>query len=473
MEELSIIHNRYKSRYLFLIVITLFAAAFFLRLYASTTVPLTGDEEEKAKFARQISFSPNNLNLPVGTRLISAPTLSVYIVKLGFSIFGESKFGGRFFFVVLGTLSLYFIYKLVSGMLGIETGFLTLFFLAFSQFHISSTRLIENDGLSLFFASLIIYCFFKSLRTERKKWVYFTGIFLGIGFNAKVIILLLVPVFLIYILSTKKYRIWLKHKDTYLALFLMLILIAPYMWWSLRNYFNILSPRHLGKIGISLRALYLYFGEVFVWVAQRYNNFVWDLSKNETILIKSPAGILHKFSTISPEQPVIHWVMGILIFVSILYCLRRCNRKNELIRFSYIMFIFIFMAVSILAGRVSLFDKHVWAIVTLYPGVIMCSYMLIRLKERYVFVNFSIAALIIYFIIHSLYFVNIPENMFTVPKNVMCGYCLDRAELYLAQGKSEEAVARCKWVIGRDPSEGILNRAENILKNANQITASN
>lgn len=453
-------------KYRHLIPLMLLAAAFLIRIYSAVILPSHCEEEEKAGFAGKISFNPSSINLPIGDCILQNPLLSIYILKASYAVFGENKVGGRVVFVLLGTCSLYFIYKLTEEAIGRRQGLLTLIILAFEQFHIGTTRIVSVECLLRFFSALAMYSFFKAIHTENRKWIYLTAIAVGIGYLGKESIILLLPVFLIFIVLNKKYRLWLRRKETYLAFIVTLIFISPHFLWSVGNNFCNYTADDAGKLGMSLRGFYLFFAEIFSWIVQRLNFFIWDIDK-ETISIKLSDGSLNFLSSVSSEIPFIHWPLSLLIFISIFYCLRRNHGKNELINFSLIMFSFVFIATSVISGEEFFdIDQHWWASLTLYPGVILCSQMLTKLKEQYKFANFAVFGFIIYFIIHSFYFISLPENIFAVPKNETCKYCLRRAEIYLRENKRNDAIKRCTWVIGMHPDEEISNQAKKLLRDA-------
>ncbi|MBL7197170.1 MAG: glycosyltransferase family 39 protein [Candidatus Omnitrophica bacterium] len=452
----------YKHSY---IIILLLAAGFLLRLYAATTVPLIKDEEEKVAFTREISFDFKDPNLPLGDREIASPLLDAYILKFGFAVFGESNLGGRLFFVFLGALGLYFIYKLVEEQLGKGQGLLVLVFLVLSQFHIGMSRLIDEDCLLLFFTALSIYLFFKALNTKKRIWTYLTGISVGLGFLGKDPIILLLPIFFFFLLSRREYRFWFRSRDTYIAFALALIIASPYILWSYKNNFYNYIIKDFDRIGISLRSFYLYFGEILSWFTEKFDFFIWGPIKGQ-FHEGAIAKINGKWRMIidgSNEFPVIDWVLGVFSFAGFFYCLKGYKKRKALIQFCIIMFGSIFIITTILRGP-TLFDDHWWGDMTLYPGVILCAHMLIKLKERYKFVNLAIAGLIIYFAINCFYFINLPENEFTATRSALCKYYLERAEIYLEKGEREEAIKRCKWVIKRCSDEKILKRSEVILR---------
>lgn len=445
----------------FAIVFILLLGAFFVRLYAITTIPIGHFDEEIVSFARHISFDLDDLRLPIGVEGFQTPLLSVYVVKIGAVFFGENIFILRLFFAFLGVLSLFFIYKLVESRLGIKTALLSLYLLIFSQYHIGVTRLFDGESLAYVFLTGAVYTFFKALDTGRAKYAYWTAFLTGVGCLAYEVVFLMTLIFPLFLITGRNYRLWFKRKEFYLSICLMCIIVLPCLIWTYNTNLYKLNNEHVFTIGVSLRAFYLYFGEIFAWVSEHSNFFIWDL-KAETIHFKSLSGTAIFLSGISNEWPFIHWVLGVLIFAGAIYCLIKKN-KNELIKFCLIMFSFIFLAASVIAGGHSLLDDHWWAGITLFPGVILCSHMLMRLIEKHRFSYLVIIGLMVYFPCRSFYFINLPESQFSVPKAEAHDYYLDKAEMYLMRGKKDLAAERCQWVLSRTKNSASKERAEDIL----------
>ena len=236
---------------------------------------------------------------------------------------------------------------------------------------------------------------------------------LGIGFYGHPLLLLLVPIFMIFLIvhriNNKRFII----KEMCKALFLMLILISPYLFWCYQNGFDKWKNEHLLDIGFSLRTFQLYFGEIIAWLSERLPGlFFYGHISTKRGGIAEINGKLKIIIDGSGEYPVVNWLLGILIFTSIFYCLRRNRyRKENLISFSLIIYIFIFIITSIMSGGYS-FDDHWWATMSIYPGVILCSTMLVDFKKRYKYGRYLIYILIVYFILNALCVINLRRSGF-------------------------------------------------------------
>lgn len=449
-------------------LIILLFLAFVIRLYAASVVPLVSDEKQKIEYLKHFSFSAKDITFPFGDREIAGP-LAFYVLKLGNILFGTGPLASRLIFVLFGTFSLYFIYKFVEENLGREQGLWVMLVLVFDQFHIGVSRLVYDDCLVLFFSALILYLFFKFLRTGERRWVYFWSIAMGLGYLSKELVLLLLPIIYIFLYVSNKYRPFLKEKDLYISsLIIIIFFVAPQLISAHRAGFDKLAYESFYKFGFSLRSFYLYFGEIFAWLAEITKFFIsWEedmpmpQAKCGGDILKIGGRWIVMLDG-SNEYPFVHWVAGVLIFISFLFYVRKNNRKPEPVVFSIIMFCVVFLITSIAAGAYTLFDDHWWASMTIYPGVILFTNMLVILKERFKLFNFLAAGLLIYLAVHSLYFINLTENQFAVPKDELCRYYLRRASYYRDNGQRKRMVNNCNWVIKNCKRE-ISYKAEEIL----------
>jgi 4-amino-4-deoxy-L-arabinose transferase-like glycosyltransferase len=392
-----------------------------------------------------------------------------YVAKLGSFVVGDTVFGWRFFFVLIGVLSLFFSYRIVKMICGVNMALTVLSLLVFSQYHVGLSRLVGLEILQYFFVVLSVYCFFRGLTTAQNRWIYLTGISLGIGYWGRELVVLLMPVFFIFLLLTPRHRFWLKRKATYVSLVLMLLCMSPQIVWSIQNNFRNYTSEddHVFSIGISLRGVYLYFAEAFAWLGERYmSSFdiqnISNIEHEGTLIIHDGKPLLLMDG--DNEFPFEHWVLGVIIFAAILYYFINRGNKDELIRFSMLMFFCIFIITTVMGYHPRhLCSDHIWTTATLYPGVILSSYMLVDVGKKCKLYEFVIPIIIAYFAIHAVRFASLPENQFAVPKMDLCEYYMKRAEIYVGEGSEDKARDRCSRVLSWCPNSAYGKRAQEIL----------
>jgi 4-amino-4-deoxy-L-arabinose transferase-like glycosyltransferase len=422
------------------LVITLFLIALALRVYPTFMKALVFDEKIKLAIANEIDFTSKHL--PIGDRRVPHSLMSVYFSKLGTMLFGKSLWASRFFFVVFGTASLFFIYLLVLENSGMQTALLTLILLVFDQFHISEATQIREEAPLLLFSSIAIYCFFKALK-KRKEWIYGTALALGFSYLCKegAAFFLLIS-FCFYVLTKKEYRSLFGRRDILLTTGIMAAVGCVYWLWGINNKFL-----NYGKVelGISLRALYMYFAEAVTWLRE-IKLIDYRLSDIE----------FHGFG-------FEHWVTGILIYTSFVYSVLTDEKKKGLIRFSLLMFSVFFIENTFLDP--SLICASWRMSLSILPGLILVGNMLVNLCLRDVRARWITAVLIIYFIIRSFYFVTLPEHCYAVSNNDLCSFYLEKSIEYLREGEMKKSLVRAAWIKNRCRDKMIKQEAEYILAN--------
>lgn len=411
------------------IIFIILVLSIVLRLYGSNTIPLVNDEYEQIEASRLISFSPSNLNLPVESEITKHPLLVAYLIKIGTYILAIKRLGHniivvRSFFVLLASAGILFIYLLVREFQDKKRAILVLLLLCFSQFHIGISRLMLSMNGLLFFNALALYCFFKAINDSSGRFFYLFGITLGVGYLAKETIILLVPVFIFFIAIEPQYRHWLRRKEPYLALVLMILVILPTIYWNFSNNW-INYRRHIEKasgFGFSLVSFTLYLGELFVYLSRRLND-----------------NVLNRLC--SYEYPFMHWPLGLICLTGVIYSFSLRRQKSGLLRFSLINFLFIFIHFSFIKIRGYLhFDDFWQASLSFFPALILTANMLIELGNRYKFVKAVVGSFIIYCFINSIIFINFPANCFIPRDSLKVKELFDTAAVYLKEGRKDKVL---------------------------------
>ena len=91
-----------------LLIISILAIGFSIRLFGAFNETLVNDEIDHFKLAQNISVS----NIPIGSTEIDHPLLSLYLLRLGLFIFGKTVFAGRSLFVFSNFICLVITYLL-------------------------------------------------------------------------------------------------------------------------------------------------------------------------------------------------------------------------------------------------------------------------------------------------------------------------------------------------------------------------
>lgn len=386
----------------FIIVFFIFLLGFGLRFYAATTIPLNWDESEFFNAARKISFNPTALNLPLVDKDYPSPIAYKYLIKSGI-VFEDSALAGRLPFVLLGSFTILLVYFLTKLALGKGVGFLAAFLLAISQFHIGSTRIADDVAPLLFLSVLSLFIFYKSLHNSDSKLLLLNGLVIGVGFWFKENMFFLIPIYIIFLAIHPDFRKELKNKYVWFSFALAVSLALPLIFLD----FIQKVPR-FGYIsyetgwGLSINALGLYAGEVFLFISHRFKPALFDFV----------AG------TLDIEYPMVNWLMGTIILISVAMSLKK---KNFFIRLLVVIFLFNFILFSFLRNTGDMDVKFNspwsmasldWGVLAFIPGLILAANMIysffIRQKRNIVLITF----LIIFLLSNTIRFINFPLNCF-------------------------------------------------------------
>lgn len=189
------------------------------------------------------------------------PALSYYdqgpmvawIIKLFTLTFSLSPFSVRIgapIFMALTGLVIYFlardIMKSTGGRLG-EAQSAGMALLVLLLFHL--TPLGAAGGIimtyyapQVLFMALVALLLWQIVKNGDGRWWYPIGVCLGLGLLSHHMFLFFTAEVVLFILLSQKNRHWLKRKEPYLALFLMLLTASPLIIWNLNH--NMVMFRH-------------------------------------------------------------------------------------------------------------------------------------------------------------------------------------------------------------------------------------
>lgn len=160
------------------------------------------------------------------------PPLTFIINWFSFKLFGPTPFAIRFFSALAGVISVFLIYLIGKINFGKRVGLIAAFILAINNFFVWLGRIGLQESILIAFILASFYYF--SLGVEKRKYLYLSALFFGLGFLAKYTIIFLVPVYFFIILFKNK-KIF-AGKNFILSLLLILILISPVIIYNLKLY---------------------------------------------------------------------------------------------------------------------------------------------------------------------------------------------------------------------------------------------
>lgn len=212
----------------YLIIISLFLLAFFIRTAGVANVSLYSDEWWYWINTNKILV--DNFVPRADVFSYSPPFLS-YIGSIFTLLFDGDLKVLRMISVIFGSLTVPILYLFGGAMYDRKTGLISALFLCFSTYHILYSRLFMLEALTLFFITGFLYLFWMSLVHNNNKNIAYSciaGAMLGLAIDAKWISFILLPVSLTYILWTSGFKLKaLFDKRVILMLFFAFLFFLP------------------------------------------------------------------------------------------------------------------------------------------------------------------------------------------------------------------------------------------------------
>lgn len=370
-----------------------------LRFYGASTTPFSYDENIEFSYAKDISFNSHNPNLPLVVEDNPAPIGHLYLVKAGLYLFGESPTGARLPFIIMGVLTILLVYFFVDLALGGKPALISAFLLSVSQFHIGLTGAFHADAGVVFFSTLSLFVFYKIIQKPNKYFILFNGLVIGIGYLMKENVILMIPIYIIFLAVFPKYRKLLKEKYIWISFCLTLLIVLPDLYLKLSlNVPRVSHVLNIVHLKPSVNSLGIYLGELVLYVAQ----FFPDHFKKIAL-------------TVNAELPAETFVFGIIILAGVVYSIRD---KRLFFRLLLVCFLVIFGIFSFIRSVSYVYFIDVfwglgdltWPCIGFIPGVILSAYMLSELIKKSKYGKVFFAFLVTFMLVRAVDYVTFPLN---------------------------------------------------------------
>ena len=231
------------------------------------------------------------------------PPLFMLFIALFFKL-GFNEMGVRFMVLLIpSVLAVLMTYLLGKELYNKDVGLISSFMMAVFWVLIFNTSRVHTDPLALLFGMLAIYLFWKGYIASEKKnalYIYLAGLCLGLGFLTRLATLLIIPIFLIFLFLTDKFK-FIKSKPIWLAVLLGFLTTIPYMIW--------------GKI---------VYNNFFPWVAQ--------YSSGATRLVTTTPiawNLLKYFQLFTQEIFFVTFLIGLIPFIDLIFGLDLIFKGEE------------------------------------------------------------------------------------------------------------------------------------------------
>ena len=207
----------------------------FLSLFPLLGAAPLFDEDEGfyAEASREMLENGNYLTAHInGSQQYDKPILIYWLQVISFKILGQNEFAARFPSALATFLWMLAIFKFTRRHVGLQSGFLSaLFFISAIQITITGKAAIVDSILNLFLTQCLFHIY--EYTQNQKKRIYTAAIYAGLGFLAKGPVAVVIPfgVSLIYCLTQRQFRLWLKMVFNFPAILIFIAIALP--WYVL------------------------------------------------------------------------------------------------------------------------------------------------------------------------------------------------------------------------------------------------
>ena len=183
------------------------------------------------------------------------PPLYYLTLKFWSGIFGDSEIGLRSLSLIFGLASVYLTF-LVGNLFSKKAGLLAALFMAVNGLHIYYSQEARMYSMSVFLVLLLIYLFIRMIQSERKKYWFLFSLALVLNAFTDYLPNLVILVFWIYaLLSKKDTNWWKKFILSHIPIVAFLLIWFPYfskqvqlgltvkdegsLWWNVLGRTNV------------------------------------------------------------------------------------------------------------------------------------------------------------------------------------------------------------------------------------------
>lgn len=166
---------------------------------------------------------------PGGSISVDKPPLGFWLEAISAYVLGVNGFALALPNVLAGLGSIFLLYKLVKKPFGVVPALIAALALAVMPITIATERNNTIDGMLVFSLLLAAWAFFKSVDTQKKRYLFWGVIFLGMGFNIKMLqaFMVLPALYLLYFLGSKQK--WWKRL-LHLGLATLVLAVISFSW---------------------------------------------------------------------------------------------------------------------------------------------------------------------------------------------------------------------------------------------------
>lgn len=188
-----------------------------------------------------------------------------YVIALFTSVFGPNEFGIRIGAVFFSTAASYLIYLIGRDLFGSETaGFQAAVLTNITPIFSIGAILMTTDVMFLTFWAATVWAVMRAVETKGGRWWYLSGLFIGLGFLSKYTMVLVYPCIALFLLSSKRERVWFLRKEPYIGALVSLAAATPVIYWNITHgqvtIKHTMGQAHVGSGTLSVGPLFEFIG---------------------------------------------------------------------------------------------------------------------------------------------------------------------------------------------------------------------
>jgi 4-amino-4-deoxy-L-arabinose transferase len=358
--------------------------ALVLRIVGIDSLPHNYDEPWNIRIIDSIHFA--NFDLPLYA--FQHPPLSVYVLKVGVLLFGENNFGYRFMNALVGACSVLLIYDLARRGFGRRAGLLSALLLATNRFHIGWSRQVNQEVLYLALVVLSLSLFWRVYQ-GRRGWLML-GVVGALALLAKELSVMLLPVFLLFLVTGERGRRLLVQRDLYVGLAVFLGVALLILLYGIQ---------HPGRAETYLHGNIL-----------RMANVGFSVEPLEFFLRPSTT---HDIPLAEAwRYPYMFWPTGVLLLAGVLYSASQW--KQDFVRLMLTIFGLYFVFFTFVGNDPGRTPPHSgefwWVDVALIPAIALTARMLLDFEQRSRRIRRVSWIVPVYLVANAVFFVGITKN---------------------------------------------------------------
>jgi len=173
-------------------------------------------------------------NYPTAVR---TPIYPLFLAS-GMAVFGENIFALVLLQIFVGTVNIYFVYKIAQRFFTTKIALVSAFLLAVSIESVTHSIYLLTETLFVLLFLLSTYCFAIYFKSGRKQLLFLSGVLLGVAILTRPFIMYY-PLFLIVIILFRSDTFIIRVKEVSLFSLACLMIVTP---WVVRNHFVVGIP---------------------------------------------------------------------------------------------------------------------------------------------------------------------------------------------------------------------------------------